>query len=113
MPLDATAESLPLDRRWRLPRYVIHHPIDAAHLVDDAVADAAEQAVRQFGPVGGHGILRLHGAQRVGPFVGAALAHHSARLHRQEYREALAGQVLPTLAAGRVDGVAQLFDEDG
>src|SRR5690606_37199194 len=41
------AESFPLDRRRRLPGYVVHHPVDAPHLVDDAVRHAAEQLVRQ------------------------------------------------------------------
>jgi len=40
------AKSLPLDRRWRLAGNVIHHPVDAAHFIDDAVGNLAEQAVR-------------------------------------------------------------------
>ena len=50
---------LPLDRCRRLARYVVHHSVDAANLVDDAVRHSAEQAVRQFGPVRSHEVLSL------------------------------------------------------
>jgi hypothetical protein len=65
-----------------------------------------QQAVGQLGPVRGHEVLGLHGAQRHHVFVGAAIAHHADALHRQEHGEGLAGLVVPV-------GGAQLVDEDG
>ena len=106
-------DSFPLDRRRRLGRHVVGHAVDAAHLVDDAAADLLQQRVGQLGPVGGHEVAGLHGAQRHHVVVGAAVAHHAHALDRQEDGEGLAGQLVPALAAGRVDGGAQLLDEDG
>ena len=57
-------------------------------------------------PVGGHEVLRLHGAQGDHVFVGAAVAHHADDLDRQEDGEGLAGLVVPV-------GGAQFVDEDG
>jgi hypothetical protein len=42
---DELYSSLPLDRARRLGRDVVGHAVDAAHLVDDAVGDAAEEGV--------------------------------------------------------------------
>src|SRR5450830_1420183 len=115
--------SLPLNRRRRLPRNVIHDAVDAPHLVDDAVRHFTEQGVRQVGPLGGHEVQGLHGAQGHHPFVGAPVAHHAHRFDGQEDGECLAGGFVPVArqVAGvdAFDGhglegrVAQLFDEDG
>ena len=51
--------SLPLDRRRRFRRDVIHHATDAAHLVDDPARDPGEHVVRNASPVGGHEVLRF------------------------------------------------------
>ena len=53
---------LPFNRRRRFPGYVIHDPIKAAHLVDDAIGYFCKQRVRQFRPVCRHEIGGLHGA---------------------------------------------------
>src|SRR5262245_46976736 len=45
------AALLPLDRAGWLARDVEHHAVDAAHLVDDAVRDAAEEILRELHPV--------------------------------------------------------------
>src|SRR6185369_2554425 len=78
--------SLPFDGGGRLGRDVVGHPVDAAHLVDDAARHALEQAVRQLRPVGGHEVARLYRAQRDHVIVSAAVAHHAHALHRQEHR---------------------------
>ena len=39
--------SLPLDRGRRLAGDVIHHTVDATHLIDYAIRDPPEQIVRQ------------------------------------------------------------------
>src|SRR5690606_38984321 len=65
---------LPLDRRRRLARDVVHDPVDTAHLVDDPVRHPPKQLVRQVRPVRGHEVLRLYRAQRDDEVVGAAVA---------------------------------------
>src|SRR6185295_6701557 len=62
---------LPLDGGRGLARHVVHHPVDAAHLVDDAGRDPGQEVVRQAGPVGGHEVVGGHGAQGADVFVGA------------------------------------------
>ena len=62
-------------------------------------------------PVRGHEVGRLHRAQRDHVLVGAAVAHHAHRAHRQEHGERLRGQVVPGRAV-RVARGAQLVDED-
>ena len=54
---------LPLDRRGRLRRDVVAHAVGAGDLSNDAAGDAGQDVVRQFGPVGGHGIAGLDGTQ--------------------------------------------------
>src|SRR3546814_944503 len=78
---------LPLDRRRRLAADVVDHARYAADLVDDAIGDAAEEVVRQVCPVCGHEIDGFHRAQRDHPLVGACVADHADRLHRQAHRE--------------------------
>ena len=71
-------------------------------------------------PVRRHEVGGLHRAQRDDPLVGAAVAHHADRLHRQEHREGLRRRVVPVahrLFRGRARRrqerrVAQLLDED-
>src|SRR6476469_394010 len=104
--------SLPLDRRRRLRRDIVRDAIDAAHLVDDPGRDLFQQCVGQLGPVGGHEVAGLHGAQGDDVVVGAPVAHDADALHRQEHGERLAGEVVPALLADRVDRRTQLLDED-
>jgi hypothetical protein len=77
--------------------------IDAAHFVDDVVRHPRGQRVRQLGPVRGHEVLLLHGAQRDDVLVGAAVAHDADAAHRQEHREGLADLVVPVGGAQPVD----------
>ena len=87
--------SLPLNRRRRLAADVIRHAVDAAHFVDDAARYFLEQGIRQLGPVGGHEVAGLHGAQRHHVIVGAAVAHHADAFDGQEDREGLGGGFVP------------------
>src|SRR6266513_1020402 len=97
--------SLPLDGRGRLGGDVVGDAVDAAHLVDDAVGDLGEQLVRQRRPLGGHEVGTLHRAQGDDVLVGATVAHHADRFHRQEHREGLRSLVVPVRAS-------QFLDED-
>src|SRR6185295_5991463 len=100
------ASLLPLDGGGGLARDVVHHPVDAAHLVDDARADARQELVRQARPVGGHEVVGGHGAQRADVLVRPAVSHDAHRLHRQQDDESLRRRVVQR-------GSAQLLDEDG
>src|SRR5690348_7047191 len=51
---------LPLDGAGWLARDVEHHPVNALHLVDDAVADPGQHLVRDTRPVRGHRVLAGH-----------------------------------------------------
>jgi len=62
--VDGTASpSLPLDGPGRLGRDVVDHPVDAAHLVDDAGGGAAEEVVGERVVVGGHAVGGDDGTQ--------------------------------------------------
>ena len=56
--------SLPLNRRRRLPRNVVHHARNPRHLIDHAMRHAIEKPIRQSRPARRHEIVGLHGAQR-------------------------------------------------
>ncbi|MNS70317.1 hypothetical protein D3C72_1036590 [compost metagenome] len=58
-----------------------------------------------MGPVGGHEVDGLDGAQRNDPVIFAAIAHDADGAHRQEDGERLADLVVEV-------GLAQLFDKD-
>src|SRR5215203_2438147 len=73
VPVPSIRASLPFDgRRW-LGADVVHDSIYARDLVDDPRRDASEHVVRELRPVGGHAVLRGHGADgddvRVCPVV--------------------------------------------
>ena len=61
----------PLDRAGRLGGDVVHHPVDAADLVDDPGGHSRQQVGREPGPVGGHEVLGVHAAQGDDAFVGS------------------------------------------
>src|SRR5438445_9142440 len=62
---------LPLDRGGGLRGDVVHDAVDAAHLVDDATREAAEEVAGKTGPVGRHAVGRLYGPDPVARPVGA------------------------------------------
>src|SRR5258705_13702880 len=77
----------PLDRRRRLAGDVEHAPGEAAHPLDDPVADPGEQLAVEVGPVRGHPVLALDDAQGAAALVRARVAHHAHGFHGQEGRE--------------------------
>src|SRR2546427_8707225 len=74
---------LPFDRRRRLGRDVENHPIDALHLVDDPVADRAQEIVWQSPPVRGHRVLAHDRPPRHDLGIGAEVAHAADGQDRQ------------------------------
>ena len=70
-----TTHLFPLNRRRRLRTHVIRHPVDAAHFINNPAGYLFKQGVGQFGPVGGHEVAGLDGAQGDDVVVGAAIAH--------------------------------------
>src|SRR5205823_3291077 len=80
---------LPLNRPRRLARHVIHHPIDALHLVDDPRRGGAEKTHVEGIEVGRHAVGGCHRTQAHDIFVRAAVAHHADRLDRQQHGEGL------------------------
>ncbi len=97
---------LPLNRPRRLAGDVVDDAVDAADLAHDAAGDAAEDVVGEWGPVGGHAVFGLDGADGAGVGVGALVAHDADRFYGEQH-----GEALPELAieAGALD----LFDADG
>src|SRR3990170_1968818 len=75
---------LPFDRRRRLRRDVVDHPVDALHLVDDPVREDRQHLGGHAGPVGRHRVLGSDAAHRDGVLVGALVAHHAHGLHREQ-----------------------------
>ena len=67
--------------------------------------DTFQQLVRQLGPVRGHEVAGLHGAQRHDVLVVRPSPITPTDLHRQEHGERLA-------VLSYQSGLAQLFDED-
>src|ERR1044071_3396252 len=53
-PSPLARSSFPFYRARRLRADVVHHAVDAAHLVDDAVGDLAQDVVGQLRPVRRH-----------------------------------------------------------
>src|SRR5437762_4983476 len=98
------SRSLPLDGAGGFGGDVVDHPIDAAHLVDDAGGGAAEDLVRERVVVGGHAVGRGDGPQRADEFIRARIAHDADRLHRQQHGEGLPDRVVES-------GIADLFEE--
>ena len=71
----------PLDCGWWFGGDVVDYAVDAAHFVDDLVADVGEELVGEMYPVGGHAIGGDHGAECDAAFVCAFVAHYAYALH--------------------------------
>src|SRR5262249_49157162 len=76
--------SLPLNRRRRLRRDIVHDPVHAFHLVDDPSGEARQELGRKARPVGGHAVHRLDDADGEDVLVGALVAHHADGAHGKE-----------------------------
>src|SRR5690606_34985650 len=83
-PIPSLAALLPLDGRGRLAAHIINNTRNTTYLIDNPVGNASQEVIRQVRPVGGHEVDGLHRAQRDHPLVGAGIADHAHRLHRQE-----------------------------
>ena len=81
------------NRPRRFRGQIVKHAVHALHLVHDAVHDGLEHRKRNLRALGGHQVVRLHGAERNGVVVGAEIAHYA---DRTEVREG--GKVLAKLA---------------
>ena len=57
-----TTGLFPFNRRRRFATYVISHPVNPAHFIDDAAGHFFEQCIGQLGPVCGHEVAGLYGA---------------------------------------------------
>src|SRR5439155_2986989 len=85
----SSSRSLPLDRgRW-FGRDVENNPVDALDLVDDPIADRAQEIIGQPRPVRGHRVLAHDGPQRDDVRVGPVVAHDADGPDGQEHRERL------------------------
>src|SRR5262245_13877654 len=89
---------LPLDRRRRLRADVVDDAVDAANFIDDARGDSREEFVWQTGPVGGHAVAALDGADGRRVLVGSLVAHDADALNRQQYRKTLPQPCVPSVA---------------
>src|SRR6185437_13781094 len=105
-PVYSPGVLLPFDGRGGFGADVVHHAVDAAHLVDDAVGDGGQQVIGEVGPVGRHAVLGMDGAQGAGKAVGAEVTHDPDAADPQQNGEGLPEAVVP---AGALD----LLDRDG
>src|SRR5438874_5423515 len=96
---------LPLNRPRRLARHVIHHPVDALHLVDDPRRGGAEKTHVERIEIRGHAVGRGHRAQAHDVFIGLPVAHHADGFYWQ-----LLGEGLPDLVVEA--GFSDLVDID-
>ena len=71
----------PLDRRRGFAGDVVADAVDAADFVDDADGDAVEHVVGDAGPVGGHEVAGIDGAQRQRVVVRPAVTHDADGAH--------------------------------
>ena len=94
---------LPLDRRGRLGRDVVAHAVGAGDLGHNATTDAGQDVVGKLGPVGGHGIAGLDGAQDDRALVGALVSHDADGLDVRQHRKVLPAGVLGVALAGLLE----------
>src|SRR6201996_1818051 len=81
--------SLPLYGPGRLGRDVVDHPVDAAHLVDDAGGGTGQEAVLEGIIIRRHAVGGGDGAQGTDMVIGTAVAHHAHGLDREQHGEGL------------------------
>src|ERR1700679_2929962 len=89
---------LPFNSAGWFAGYVIHHPINTPDFVNDTVRNLAQKLVRQFDPVGGHGIGRMHRTNGADVLISSFVAHNPHGLDRRQNREGLpAGEIKTAL----------------
>src|SRR4029077_11028544 len=101
--VDKLSSSLPLDGAGRLGGDVVHHAVDAPHLVHHAAGDAIEQVVRHAVPIGGHEVGGRNGADGGHVLGGSFTCHAAEAAHRQEGGEGLRYVAIEIRPADLVD----------
>lgn len=103
---------LPLDRRRRLPRQLIHNPTHVGDFRGDALRDVLQERPGEFNGAGDHEVVRLHGAKGDGVVVGANSVHDTDRLKSRHDGEVLRYEIGEAVLDDRIaeDGVG--FAED-
>src|SRR5664280_276889 len=107
------SSSLPLNRPRRLAGHVVHHAVNALHLIHDAAGDGLQHLVWQGDPVGGHAVFGVHRANGDCVRVGAHVTHHAYRHYRQEHRERLPDLVVHSGALDFADDNVVGFLQQG
>jgi hypothetical protein len=82
---------LPFNRRRRLGRDIVHHPIHPPHLIDNPITDRRQHIERHSCPIGRHEILAFDRADRDHAVVTPRIAHHADGADRQQHGEDLGG----------------------
>src|SRR3954466_15518011 len=77
-------ELLPLNRGGRFGTDIENHAPDAADLVGNPTGNPLQQVVRQFRPIGGHGIGAFDRADRDDVIVRSLVAENADGLHGKE-----------------------------
>src|SRR5579883_651003 len=85
----AGPESLPLDGAWRLARHVVNDTVDPFDFVDDAGRGMSKKLHAEVIKIRRHAVRRSNRAQSADIFIGAAIAHHAHRSHRQKHGKGL------------------------
>ena len=97
--LTPNAVLLPLNRARWFRGDVIHHPVHALHLVDDARRDVADEFHLERIEVRRHAVGRGDGAQADEVVIDAVVSHGADGLDRQDYGERLPDVVVEAGAA--------------
>src|SRR5262249_48615786 len=102
---EVVAPSFPLDGPWRFAGDVVNDAVDAAHLVDDAGGNTAQDIHVEGIEIRGHAVDRGHGPQGADLIIGAAVPHAADRAHWQKHRKRLPDRVVEA-------GLADLLEID-
>src|SRR5882757_5054987 len=95
--------SLPLDRLWRLRGDVPGQPVDAPHLVDDAVGDPPQKRTLERIIIRHHAVRRRHRPQRARLVIRPPIPHHPQLSAPQQHRKRLSDLVVPSSLAPGLD----------
>jgi len=96
--------SLPLDRRRRLPRQLIHNPTHVGDFRGDALRDVLQERPGEFDGSGDHEVVGFDGAEGDGVVVGADTVHDTDRLKSRHDGEVLRYEVGEAVLG---DGIAE------
>lgn len=99
--------SLPLDRRRRLPRQLIHNTAHMRDFGGNAIRNVLQKGPGEFDRAGDHEVVGFDGAEGDGVVVGADTVHDSHRLKSRHDGEVLRDEVGEAVLDDRIaeDGV--------